>query len=452
MYSRILVELIKKSKAEYGNEILVETKNRKYKGILMPPSEMGDSNSLIIKLDNGYNIGLTYDKTMKISKAGKVSKENKKEYKAELGKSGSKAKLHFDKSKPDISIVTSGGTITSCVDYDTGGVTSLMKPDELLSLVPEITEIVNISSIETPFTRMSESIDPKDWQELASTVHKQLKKNEGVILTHGTDTLHYTAAALSFMLRDLSKPVIITGSQRSSDRGSTDAAMNILCSSILAKSNIAEVGICMHATSNDDFCHFLKGTKVRKLHTSTRNAFKAVNTLPIAEVYPDGKINTLIDYRKKSDSETKLDNKYDEKVALIKVYPGMTHEIIDYYIDNNYKGLILEAFGLGQVPLETRDKKNSLISSIKNAIKNGLFVGFAPQTIYGSLDPYVYSEARIMMEAGVTHLKDMLPETALVKLGWVLGHTQNIEEVRKQMLTNIAGEYNERLSKESLLY
>jgi len=442
VYSKNISELLAKINANYGDFIKIEKSGRHYEGILMPPPEIGDSDAIIIKLKNGYNIGVSYDASMAVSLIEK-SKWKKKE---------TKVKLNFDKKKSDVALISTGGTITSKVDYETGGVSSLMKAEELISLVPEIVEWANLEIV-TPFSRMSESISPKDWQQLAKATFKELKKRDAIIITHGTDTLHYTAAALSFMIRNLNKPIILTAAQRSSDRGSTDAALNLLCSSIAAsKLDIAEVSICMHANISDDFCYLLRGTKVRKMHSSARNAFRPINTLPIAEVWPDGKINILSDYKKSSDLEAKLDNKYEEKVALVKIYPGINSDVLDYYIDRGYKGLILEAFGLGHVPTETREKKHSLYNSIKMAIERGIFVGFAAQTLYGSLNPYVYSSGRKMLDLGVVYLKDMLPEVALVKLGWVLAHSKNIEETKALMLKNIAGEFNDKITAEQFLY
>lgn len=207
----------------------------------------------------------------------------------------------------------------------------------------------------------------------------------------------------------------------------------------------------MHANSSDDYCHLMRGTKVRKMHTSMRNAFKSVNCLPIAEIYPNGSVNMLSETGKPK-GKMSLDRCFDPRVALLKPYPGMSREALDRLVERKYRGIVIEAFGLGQVPSETRDERNSLLSSIKAAIKDGVLIAFAPQAIYGSLNPQVYSQARQMLDAGVVYLGDMLPETAYVKLGWVLGHDVDYGGAKRMMLENIAGEFSARPDPGACLY
>jgi glutamyl-tRNA(Gln) amidotransferase subunit D len=448
MYSKKLQEMLKGIRV--GEEIIVKKSDLIYRGVLLPSTDFSDSDTLIIKLDNGYNIGLKHDRTMSVSRGGKESEEIKKEVRIELGKARTVKKMEFDLKKPKISLIATGGTIGSRADYVKGGVSAHLSPEELLAIAPELSDLVYIKDISIPFNVMSENMNPKHYQELAKEAAKELKKGEGVVITHGTDTLHYTAAALSFMLPDLSKPVVLTGSQRSSDRGSSDAAINLICSANLAGySDIAEVGICMHGTSSDDFCLFNRGTKVRKMHTSRRDTFRPINELPLAKVSPDGKIEILNkSYRKKTDSETKADTKFETKVALLKAYPGANPEIVDFLLDKNYKGFVIEAHGLGQVATED----NSWLPHIKKAIDAGASVCFAAQTIYGRLDPFVYSEARKAYELGVIYCEDMMPEVAYIKLGWVLGHTNDQSEVKARMLMNLAGEITDRTMPQTFLY
>jgi glutamyl-tRNA(Gln) amidotransferase subunit D len=287
------------------------------------------------------------------------------------------------------------------------------------------------------------------WQQLAKSVAKELKTSRGVIVTHGTDTLHFTAAALSFMLRDLGKPVVLVGAQRSTDRGSSDAAFNLLCSTRVALSDMAAVGICMHGNMADDYCIFTRGTKVRKMHTSRRDAFRPVNDKPLAMVWPDGKIKKMQRVPKRSSSTAKADTSFEPKVALIKSYPGRMPDVIDFYVNKGYRGLVLEATGLGQLPTYG---KVSWLKSIKRATDRGVLVCGAAETLYGRLNPNVYTEGRMCKEAGVLFLEDMLPETAYVKLGWVLGHTKSAEKAKEMMLTNYAGEISARIMAGSFLY
>lgn len=427
-----------------GERISITKSNKTYEGLLMPRSELGDKNCIVLKLDSGYNMGIRHEKGVKVEKSKKPEpKEIKEEFKFETEKEKIK-ELKFDPKKPKIALIMTGGTIISRVDYRTGGVYALERPEELLTNIPELKNIVFINDIKVPFKKMSEDLDYKDWQVLAELTAKELNKNEGVILTHGTDTLHYTSAALSFMLKNLYKPVVLTGSQRSSDRGSSDAFMNIICSAHAAVSNIAEVGVCMHATIDDQYCYFTRGTKVRKMHSTRRDAFRSINEMPLAKFWSDGKIDVLNNNHKKRNNDEKVvaDVKFEPKIALLKAYPGSEPEILEILAKKGYKGFVVEGTGMGHVPTEA-DK--SWIPSIKKLIKDGIPVVIAPQTIYGRINTDVYTNLRVLYhEAKAIPAEDMLPEVAYIKLGWILGHTKDLEEIRKMMLTNIAGEITAR--------
>jgi len=278
------------------------------------------------------------------------------------------------------------------------------------------------------------------------------KENEGVIITHGTDTLHFTAAALSFMLRGLNKPCVLTYSQRSTDRGSTDTVLNLKCATRAALSDIAEVMLVGHATSSDNYCIAIRGTKARKMHTSRRDTFRPINDLPLAKIYGDGKLEMLQQAYNKKDASKQVneDTAFEERVALLKYYPGANPELLEFLIDKKYKGIVIEATGLGHVA--TEESKLNWIPAIKRALQQGIAVCFAPQTLYGRLDPFVYAPGRKLEQLGVIFCEDMLPETAYVKLGWVLGHVQNEKEVKHLMQTNIAGEINRKISEKAFLY
>lgn len=453
MYSKKTQLILKRKGIKVGDRIRLESGKHVYEGLLMPKPDMGDPEILVIKLDNGYNIGLGI-KGSKISKSkhrepGDVREEGE----FEIGKTRKELlKLRFDSKKPPISIVSVGGTIASRVDYRTGGVHGIEDPREFLHNVPEIGKIVNVRSIERPFTKMSEDMDYKDWQEIARVVSKSLNKGDkGVIVTHGTDFLHITAAALSFMLRDLTKPVVLVGSQRSSDRGSSDAGMNLICASHVTKGEIAEVGICMHGRTNDDYCLFIRGTHVRKMDTQRRDAFRPINEYPLAKVWPDGRIQVKNrNYKKRDDKgKVKLDTKFEPRVAILKAYPGSDPSIIDYYVSRGYRGFVIEASGLGHVPT---NGKLSWIPVIEKYVKNGVVFVTAPQTIYGRINPNVYTNLRALYRTGVIPGGDMLSEVAYVKLGWVLGHTKDPGRVREMMLTNYAGEITNRSLAGTFLY
>lgn len=423
-----------------GDRVKVKHNNETYTGIV---SKDSTTKTLMLRLDNGYSLGIKLSKGTSIQVLGKTQKKKIPNIKAEQ-----------NKNLPSVAIISTGGTIASSIDYKSGAVSPITKPEELLAKVPELTEIVNITKVSQPFSVFSEDMSPKEWQKLAKEVANELNNgNAGVIVTHGTDTLHYTAAALSFMLRHLSKPVAVVGGQRSSDRGSFDGALNLICGAHFAKSDIAEVAVVMHGTTEDNFCFVNRGTKVRKLHSSRRDAFRPVNELPFGRMWKDGTLEVLNkNFNKRSDEKVIADTKFEEKVALIKFFPGADPDILKYFISKGYKGIIIEATGLGQVATNPVAKNKSWLPAIKAAINKKVFIGFSSQTIYGKVDPYVYSSARVLQDAGVVFLEDMLSETALVKLGWVLGHTTKQDEVKKFMLLNIAGEINYKLEPRGFLY
>jgi glutamyl-tRNA(Gln) amidotransferase subunit D len=433
MYSQEILSLLKSKNIELGDRVRIIKKKLSYEGILMPKTEVGDPNTFVIKLDNGYNIGIKYERGIKIRKLPERRVLEK----------FPTLPLKYREGLPKVSLLATGGTIASRIDYITGGVRMAFSPQEILFSVPELANIINLKDVKLLSNLASEDLWYKNWQEMAREVAKVINKGaKGVIITHGTDTMHFTSAALSFMLKNLSRPVVLTGAQRSSDRGSSDASMNLICSAYIAgHSDIAEVGICMHAETNDTFNFFIRGTKVRKMHSTRRDTFRPINDLPIAKIWPNGKIEIINEnYRRVSKKRTKADLKFEPKVALIKSYPGSDPRIIDFYLEKGFRGLVIEGTGMGHVPTNTPEKERSWIPYIKSAIDSGIPVVITTQTIYGRVHPYVYRNLRILGQTGVIWGEDMLPEVAYVKLGWVLGHTKNMKKIKEIMQTNIAGE------------
>ncbi len=347
--------------------------------------------------------------------------------------------------KPDISIVSTGGTVASVVDYKTGAVHPAFTADDLIRANPELLVHANING-EAILNILSENMKPEYWVKTARSVADEINNGaDGVVVAHGTDTMHYTSAALNFML-DTPVPVVVTGAQRSSDRPSSDAFMNLISSVVAAKSDIAEVTLCMHAEEDDSYCLLHRGTKVRKMHTTRRDTFRSINTLPIAKI-EKGKLKLVdknLDYKKRSNENVQLHDDLEEKVALIKSYPGIEADIIDYHIDKGYKGIVLEGTGLGHCP-------ENLLPSLERAKDSNIPVIMTSQCLYGLVNMNVYSTGRKIVSAGVISVFDMLPETAYVKLVWALGQTENIEEVKKIMQTNIAGEIGEKSSEKYFL-
>lgn len=415
--------------AEIGDYIRVERSNLStFEGILMPSYSKYDD-IVVIKLDNGYNIGISIDSTTKIlvlSKRGKKLEEKSEE----VSKSDKKS---------EVKIISTGGTIVSKIEYETGAVRPALTTEEILEFVPEAKEIAKISS-EILFSILSENMKPEYWISIANAVHKALNEgNLGVVVAHGTDTMAYTASALAFSLKKLTGPVVLVGSQRSSDRPSSDSHINLLSAILVAKeAPFAEVVVNMHGESSDTFTLVHRGVKVRKMHTSRRDAFQSINDVPIAKVYVDKKeIKLLRDDYIKRQEENSLDAKFDTRVFLLKYFPGLKPEVIEALAGMGYRGIIIEGTGLGHV-------STNFAENIKRATKDGIFIGMTSQCLFGRVNMNVYTTGRLLQDAGVVPLEDMLPETATVKLMWVLAHTHDIEETKKLMLTNSVGEINPR--------
>ncbi|MBT3397619.1 Glu-tRNA(Gln) amidotransferase subunit GatD [archaeon] len=414
-----------------GDLVSLRTKDKSWKGNVL---ESYDPEIVLLKLGSGYNIGIREREILDMKVVEKAQERKVPEIEAKENK-----KLR------NVAMIITGGTISSRLDPKSGGVIST-DAKEILNIAPEISKICNVVKIEKPFMKWSENMGFIDWKGLAGVCEELLNDSEidGVIITHGTDFLHYTSAALSFFLKNLNKPVALTYSQRSIDRASTDAALNLICAAKYAVSDIAEVALIGHKDENDGVCLAMPGTKVRKLHTSRRDAFKIVNGEPIAEISKEG-MKILKEFNARDDSrKVKPDAKYSDKIASIKITPGQDPSIIEFYKDLGYGGLILEITGIGQVPAQ--DAKFNWLPKIKKAIDGGMIICATAQTIFGRLNPNVYTAGRDLQKTGIVFLKDMLSETALVKLGWVLGHktwAADRDKVEEKMLENFSGELNE---------
>jgi len=336
-----------------------------------------------------------------------------------------------------ISIIGTGGTIASKIDYVTGAVSPAFSTKELLSAIPELKETAEIET-EVLFNILSENMTPRHYIELAKKVAEVLNKgSDGVIVTHGTDTLGYTSAALSFMLKNLEKPVVLVGSQRSSDRPSSDASQNLLSAARLACTDYAGVFAVMHGSVSDDFCYIHRGSRVRKMHSSRRDAFRSINEEPLG-IIRDGRIDLRkgAEIKSRGSGIVEVDARIEEKVALLKSFPGISPELFRYCAES-YRGIVIEGTGLGHVP-------EALFDQIGKAVEKNVAVVMTTQTIYGRVNMRVYSTGRRLLQLGVIPGEDMIPETAFVKLMHVLGKTRNLDEVKKLMLTNMSGEISER--------
>jgi glutamyl-tRNA(Gln) amidotransferase subunit D len=417
---------------EVGDVIRITDKERIFEGILIPRSETTTNDHIVVKLKSGYNVGIKITQYTAIERVGKGTKPRF-------------ATPPIPQQNPDLPkvvIMSTGGTIASRVDYRTGAVRSALSASDLYGVVPELSDIARVET-EIIFSLYSENITPKNWGEIAQAVAEKISQGaNGVVIAHGTDTMAYTAAALSFALQNLPVPVILVGAQRSSDRPSSDAATNLIGAvEAAARAPFAEVTLAMHQTVSDTAIVFHMGTRVRKCHTSQRDTFKSVNATPIATFLAEGtkQISMLTnDYHKRdSDRQLVLKPAFSDKVALVKVHPGLDPAVIDWYVDRGFKGILLEGSGLGHV-------SKFCFDAIKTANERGAVVALASQCIWGRVNMNVYDTGRDLLNRGVLPLDDMFPETALVKLMWALGQTSDAEEAKKLLKQNVAGEFSPR--------
>ncbi|MEM4330832.1 MAG: Glu-tRNA(Gln) amidotransferase subunit GatD [Candidatus Pacearchaeota archaeon] len=416
-----------------GDYVIFKCKDKEWEGTVL---ESYNPEVILLKIPSGYNIGLKEDEIIDV----KVLKNNEKREKE-------KVTPQKKENLPNIALIITGGTISSRLDPKTGGVIPTDE-EEILKVCPEIKNICNITIIEKPFLKFSEDMSLLDWKNIALTCEKYLNDENiaGVVVTHGTDFLHYGGAALSFMLGKLNKPVAITYSQRSIDRASTDAHLNLLCAAKYVTSDIAELAIVGHKDLNDEVCLAMPSTRVRKMHSTRRDTFKIINSSPIAEISKED-FRILREFNARDNSrKIKANTNYSDKVALIKIYPGQDPDILEYYLSKGFKGIILELTGLGHVP--SKNAKYNWLPSIKKAVDRGLLIFGCAQTIYGSLNLNVYSNGRELLKTGLVPLKDMLSETAFVKLSWLLGQksfSNNKELIKEKMLENFCGEISDSI-------
>ena len=341
--------------------------------------------------------------------------------------------------RPNVKLLGTGGTIASRLDYRTGAVIPAFSPGELYGAVPELADICNLST-EKLFAVFSENMGPEQYKTLAIAIGKEIEKGiDGIVIGHGTDTMHHTASALSFMVQDSPVPIVMVGSQRSSDRPSSDAALNLMhATKTAAESDIAEVMVCMFGPTSDEYGLLHRGTRVRKMHSSYRSTFRTIGDIPLAMVDRQ-KITPLKPKynRRRLDRKAKILPFFEEKVALVYYYPNMMPDMITSLIDNGYKGIIIAGTGLGHI-------NKPLYPAIERCAKEGIAVYMTVQTLWGYVHMFVYDTGRDLMSKGIIPLSNMLPEVAYIKLAWALGQTSDLEKVKELMLTPVADEITDR--------
>lgn len=417
----------------------VEVKTKRGDVLVGLVMDSSDKKVLSLKLDSGYNMGLDKKNISKIKSLKKtVKKVSKKE-----------EKIKLNKKLKTVSILHTGGTVASKVDYSTGAVYPSFSPSDLVRMFPEIKNIANIKS-KLIRNMWSEDMRFSHYNLLAKEIQKEIKNGaDGVVITHGTDTIAYTAAALSFALENLDKPIIIVGAQRSSDRPSSDAAMNLVCAiNFIVKSNFSDVGVCMHGKSGDEFCLILPGLKAKKLHSSRRDAFRVVNGNYIAKVSKDGKIEFLSKYRVKKNKDKLKLKLFNEKlkIGVLKAHPNLFRDEVRNF--SKFHGLIIEGTGLGHISAEKIDnltlENNGVLLELKKLCKK-IPVVMVSQCIFGRVNMNVYKKGRTLQEIGVLgNYLDMTFESSFIKLAWLLSNYKK-KDVKDLVSKNFRGEISKRV-------
>ena len=415
------LEFLKKNQISVGDSVKILS-DITYSGIVMPRYEHGDDRHIVLKLNNGYNVGLEIKKVEKIEKTQAAEKTIEKNEKVEKVA-----------GLPKILLLSTGGTIASKIDYRTGAVTPVLTAEELNSSVPELAKIANIDA-EALLSEYSENIMPEHWLQIAEKISEYSKSDySGIIIAHGTDTMHYTSSFLSFALAGFPIPIVLVGSQRSSDRASSDAALNLIgATKFITEINAKGVYIAMHQDENDDTIACHAGTRVRKNHTSKRGAFQTIGGNP-AFIIAENQIqkNITEDFFKINEFQPRIN--LDTNVALVKYYPGYSPKLLDQIIEMGYRGIVFEGTGLGHVG-------NTMYESVKKANEKGIFLGMTSQCIDGRVGMTVYESGRDLLDLGIIPLENMIPEVALVKMMWAMGNFEKLDEIKKIMLENISSE------------
>jgi glutamyl-tRNA(Gln) amidotransferase subunit D len=428
-YKGPALDVLKSFGAQIWSDAKINTAKGQYTGIILPRSETEDPLHIVLKLRSGYNIGILASSITSIEILGRKEAHYKIPEK----------EFPYDPQKPRVKLFGTGGTIASRLDYRTGAVIPAFSPGELYGSVPELADICNLET-EKLYGVFSENMGPEQWIGTAQAIGREIAKGvTGIVIGHGTDTMHHTAAILSFMVQNSPIPIVMVGSQRSSDRPSSDAALNLMHSvKTAAESDIAEVMVCMFGPTSDTYGLLHRGTRVRKMHSSYRSTFRTIGDIPIAMVSRDKITPLREDYkRRREDKNVIINTAFEEKVSIVYYYPNMKPDIVDSLIDNGYRGIIIAGTGLGHV-------NKPLYPALKRAKDKKIAVYMTVQTLWGYVQMYVYDTGRDMMELGVVPAANMLPEVAYVKLGWALGQTGDLDEIHEIMMTPIAGEITER--------
>lgn len=411
------------------SEVDVESGDGRFSGIVLPRSETADDTHIVLKLASGYNVGLSADTITAMTERGR----------REAHYQIPEKQFPRDEGKPNIKLFGTGGTIASRLDYRTGAVIPAFTPGELYGSVPELADICNLDT-EKLFGVFSENMGPQQYIPLARRIGEEIENGiDGIVIGHGTDTMHHTAAVLSFMVQDSPVPIVMVGSQRSSDRPSSDAALNLIHSvKAASEGDVAEVQVCMFGPTSDQYGLLHRGTRVRKMHSSYRSTFRTIGDVPLAMIDAHEITYLRNDFKRRDPSRrVRINTAFEEKVTILYYYPAMQPDIVDAIVEKGYRGIVIAGTGLGHV-------NKPLYPAIERATKRGVHVYMTVQTIWGYTQMYVYETGREIMGLGVIPAANMLPEVAFMKLCWALGQSDDRDEVQRIMLTPVVDEITDR--------
>ena len=411
------------------SDALIKTARGDFSGIILPRAENDDDKHIVLKLKTGYNVGIATDTITDMQEIG---------YKEAHYKIPER-EFPISEGKPNIKLFGTGGTIASRLDYRTGAVIPAFSPGELYGSVPELAEICNLTT-EKLFAVFSENMGAEQYRKLAVKIGEEIRSGiDGIVIGHGTDTMHHTASALAFMVQNPPVPIVLVGSQRSSDRPSSDAALNLIhATKAAAESDIAEVMVSMFGPTSDEYGLLHRGTRVRKMHSSYRSTFRTIGDIPLATIDHETITPIKQDYsRRRNDREVTILPYFDDRVTMIYYYPNMRRDIVDSLVDNGYRGIVIAGTGLGHI-------NKPVYPAIERAREKGVAIYMTVQTLWGYVHMSVYDTGRDLMAMGIIPLANMLPEVAFVKLSWALGQTEDLNRVKEIMLTPICSDITPR--------
>ena len=405
---------------------------------------------ITLKLANGYNVSYpeSYVESVEILDEVEISEEE------------APTPIEQDGNLPLVHLIHTGGTIASKVDYATGAVTARFEPDELLQSVPELRSVARLRVVKLG-NMFSDDIRPRHWNRMLKATEAAFAEGAvGVVITHGTDTLHLSAAAMGYgWAGNGGRPpgrIVLTGSQRSPDRGSSDAAENLVAAVHWAAHGPEPTGyrdasvVVMHSESSDGKCAVLPGIACRKYHSSRRDAFKAINQGPLAWINNDG-TGPSIEMAEHEPADARVEAispmmfNEDARIAQFIADPHLDPNLVMLAIKDGFDAIVMHGSGLGHLPIsdpqEDSPENTKLRLMLEDHCSNGGVVVVVAQTIHGPMNMNVYAKGREQQNMGIIgHGSLCPPGSALVKLHHLLSRGGGQETVGSNWVEDLCGE------------